>query len=74
MLVSGRVIDDIRSHLIENLLDTSAVTHVGMDARAETPDVEALYRELAELVEKEDYEKASVIKRKIKRLMGDGDD
>ena len=51
-----------------------AVTHVGMDAKAETPDVEALYRELADLVKKEDYEKASVIKKKIKRLMGGDDD
>ena len=51
-----------------------AVTHVGMDATAVPPDVEALYKELADLVAKEEYEKAKAVNDKIKRLMGGGDD
>ena len=51
-----------------------AVTHVGMDARAETPDLEALYRELAELTDKEEYDKASIVKKKIDRLIGGAND
>lgn len=52
-----------------------ATTHVGMDAKAPAPvDVEDLYKQLAVLVEKEEYEKASVLRKKIERIMGGGDD
>lgn len=51
-----------------------AVTHVGMNAKAVPTDIEALYRELADLVKKEEFEKASLLKKKIKRLQGGVDD
>lgn len=52
-----------------------ATTHVGMDAKPPAPvDVEDLYKELGVLVEREDYEKAADLRKKIDRLMGKSDD
>lgn len=51
-----------------------ATTHVGMDAKPVQVDVEALYRQLADLVKNEDYENAARLRQKIKRLMGENND
>ena len=52
-----------------------AVSHVGMDANPPAPiDVETLYRELAECVKKEEYDRAVAIRKKIDRIMGKSDD
>ena len=51
-----------------------AITHVGMDSKPVPVDVESLYKQLAVLVQNEDYEKAAVLRKKIQRLMGGNND
>ena len=52
-----------------------ATTHVGMDAKPPAPvDVEDLYRELSHWIEREEYEKAAAVKKKIDKMMGKEND
>ena len=67
-----RVFDDYLAEYIRGY--QGATTHVGMDARPVSVDVEDLYRELAELSEKQEYEKAAKVKRKIDAMLGKNND